>query len=205
MIEDAEQRSDDRFAKTYDVCIIGSGPAGVTLARRLGAKGLSVGLFEGGGLDLTTDSQELYEGTETGQPYYPLDATRLRYFGGSSNHWGGWTHKLDPYDFAPNPDNPLSGWPITLEEPGWVIIRNPDGGIGLNFQEEGIYERPVWPARQGAQQMQMHLEIMVDDLEAASAHAQACGATLADFQPQETVRVHLDPDGHPFCLYLGES
>ena len=99
----------------------------------------------------------------------------------------------------------LLGWPITVDEPGWVIIRNPDGGIGLNFQEERIYERPVWPAQPGAQQMQMHLEIMVDDLEAASAHAQACGATLADFQPQETVRVHLDPDGHPFCLYLGES
>lgn len=99
----------------------------------------------------------------------------------------------------------LLGWPITTEEPGWVIIRNPDGGIGLNFQEESIYVRPVWPAQPGEQQMQMHLEIMVDDLEAASAHAQACGATLADFQPQETVRVHLDPDGHPFCLYLGES
>lgn len=99
----------------------------------------------------------------------------------------------------------LLGWPITIDEPGWVIIRNPDGGIGLNFQEERIYERPVWPAQPGAQQMQMHLEIMVDDLDAASAHAQACGATLADVQPQETVRVHLDPDGHPFCLYLGES
>lgn len=99
----------------------------------------------------------------------------------------------------------LLGWPITVDEPGWVIIRNPDGGIGLNFQEERIYERPVWPAQPGAQQMQMHLEIMVDDLDAASAHAQACGATLADVQPQETVRVHLDPDGHPFCLYLGES
>lgn len=99
----------------------------------------------------------------------------------------------------------LLGWPITVDEPGWVIIRNPDGGVGLNFQEESIYERPVWPAQPGAQQMQIHLEIMVDDLDAASAHAQACGATLADFQPQETVRVHLDPDGHPFCLYLGES
>jgi hypothetical protein len=30
----------------------------------------------------------------------------------------------------------------------------------------------------------------------------SCGATLADYQPQDDVRVHLDPDGHPFCLYL---
>lgn len=99
----------------------------------------------------------------------------------------------------------LLGWPIDRDEPGWVVLRNPDGGIGLNVQEERIHQRPVWPAQPGEQQMQIHLEIMVDDLDAASAHAQACGATLADFQPQATVRVHLDPDGHPFCLYLDES
>lgn len=99
----------------------------------------------------------------------------------------------------------LLGWPISREEPTWVVLRNPDGGTGLNVQKEDIHVRPVWPAQAGQQQMQAHLEIMVDDLESASAHARACGATLADFQPQETVRVHLDPDGHPFCLYLGES
>jgi choline dehydrogenase-like flavoprotein len=112
MIEDAEDRADGRFDQPYDVAIIGSGPAGVTLARRLGARGLKVGLFEAGGLELTAASQELYRGTEVGQPYYALDAARLRYFGGSSNHWGGWTHALEAYDFTPNPDNPLSGWPI---------------------------------------------------------------------------------------------
>jgi hypothetical protein len=52
--------------------------------------------------------------------------------------------------------------------------------------------------------MMMHLEIRVDDLEAGCAHARACGATPAAFQPQQGVRVHFDPDGHPFCLYLGE-
>ncbi|MDR3475592.1 MAG: GMC family oxidoreductase [Devosia sp.] len=116
MIEDAETLGDDRFAKTYDACIIGSGPAGVTLARRLGARGLSVALCEGGGLKLTTASQTLYEGKVVGQPYYALDAARLRYFGGSSNHWGGWTHTLDPYDFAPSANNPLSGWPIRAND-----------------------------------------------------------------------------------------
>ena len=62
--------------------------------------------------------------------------------------------------------------------------------------------RPVWPAGPGDQQMMMHLEIKVDDLEASVAHAVAQGATLAGFQPQEDVRVCLDPAGHPFCLYL---
>lgn len=96
----------------------------------------------------------------------------------------------------------LLGWGITTEEPGWVTLRNPDGGIGMGFHIEDIYVPPVWPAKPGAQQMMMHLEIRVDDLAAGCAHAKTCGATLADFQPQDDVRVHLDPDGHPFCLYL---
>jgi hypothetical protein len=49
----------------------------------------------------------------------------------------------------------------------------------------------------------MHLDIEVDDLEAADAHAVAAGAVLADYQPQEDVRVYLDPAGHPFCLWVG--
>ena len=113
MILDAEARADDWFRdRTFDVCVVGSGPAGVTLARRLGTRGVSVGLFEAGGLRFRQESQDLYKGTATGQPYFPLDGARLRFFGGSSNHWGGWTRPLDPYDFDAKPHHPLSGWPI---------------------------------------------------------------------------------------------
>ena len=96
----------------------------------------------------------------------------------------------------------LLGWEIGTEEPGWVTLRNPAGGIGLAFHIEDVYSRPVWPSQPGQQLMMAHLEIRVDDLEAGCAHARECGATLAEFQPQEHVRVHFDPDGHPFCLYL---
>ena len=99
----------------------------------------------------------------------------------------------------------LLGWRITVESQEWVQLANPDGGIGLNVALEEIHVPPVWPAEEGAQQMQLHLEILVEDLASASAHAQACGATLAGFQPQEDVRVHIDPDGHPFCLYIREE
>jgi catechol 2,3-dioxygenase-like lactoylglutathione lyase family enzyme len=99
----------------------------------------------------------------------------------------------------------LLGWTTSVDKEGWVVLPNPEGGIGLSFQKEDIYVRPVWPARPGEQQMMMHLEIRVDDLDAGCAHAQACGAILADYQPQDDVRVHLDPDGHPFCLYIDEA
>jgi catechol 2,3-dioxygenase-like lactoylglutathione lyase family enzyme len=97
----------------------------------------------------------------------------------------------------------LLGWTTGVEEPGWVILRPPGGGHTLNFQTEPRYVRPVWPAGPGDQQMMMHLEIGVDDLEAGVARAVALGATLAGFQPQRDVRVCLDPAGHPFCLFLG--
>jgi catechol 2,3-dioxygenase-like lactoylglutathione lyase family enzyme len=97
----------------------------------------------------------------------------------------------------------LLGWPIGRDEPDWVTLRPPGAGAGLSFQAEKAYARPTWPAGPGDQQMMMHLDIEVEDLEAAGAHAVAAGAVLAEYQPQEDVRVYLDPAGHPFCLWVG--
>ena len=94
----------------------------------------------------------------------------------------------------------LLGWEQTYAEPGWVTLKSPDGR-GLSFQEEEHHVRPVWPGEPGEQQQQLHLDIRVDDLAAGSARAEELGAVLANFQPQDTVRVHLDPAGHPFCLF----
>ena len=75
-------------------------------------------------------------------------------------------------------------------------------GVGyLAVQKAEVYEPPVWPPEPGKQGMQMHLDIEVSDLAAAVEHALELGATLAEFQPQDDVRVLLDPAGHPFCLY----
>jgi catechol 2,3-dioxygenase-like lactoylglutathione lyase family enzyme len=100
----------------------------------------------------------------------------------------------------------LLGWEIDIDEPGWVTMQLRDGDgnpipANLAFQREEIYERPVWPNEAGRQQMQFHLDVAVRDLGAAVEDALALGAQLADFQPQQDVRVMLDPDGHPFCLY----
>lgn len=95
----------------------------------------------------------------------------------------------------------LLGWEVAVTEPDWVMLRGDGAGVRLSCQTEPHYVRPVWPARADAQQMMMHLDIQVDDLATGVEHAIACGATLADHQPQEDVRVCLDPAGHPFCLW----
>ena len=96
----------------------------------------------------------------------------------------------------------MLGWKRRSDEPGWVTLAPPDGGIGLSFQTDTRHVRPVWPAGDGDPQMQIHLDIEVQDLAAAVAYAQAAGATLAEFQPQTDVRVMQDPAGHPFCLWV---
>jgi catechol 2,3-dioxygenase-like lactoylglutathione lyase family enzyme len=96
----------------------------------------------------------------------------------------------------------LLGWRIAKEEPGWATVAPPDGVAYMAFQTSPEYTPPVWPPVEGRQQMMMHLDIEVDDLDAAIAHATELGATVAAHQPQEHVRVLLDPAGHPFCLYL---
>ena len=96
----------------------------------------------------------------------------------------------------------LLGWEINVDEGDWVLLRRPDDGTSLSFQTEPHYVRPVWPGAQGEQLMMLHLDIEVDDLDEAGAHAIALGAVLASFQPQDDVRVYLDPAGHPFCLWI---
>jgi catechol 2,3-dioxygenase-like lactoylglutathione lyase family enzyme len=99
----------------------------------------------------------------------------------------------------------LLDWEIGSESDGWVTVRPPDGVVYLAFHVNDQYVRPVWPSTPGEQQQQLHLDFEVQDLEAAVAHAVELGAVPAEFQPQEDVRVMLDPDGHPFCLYLGST
>jgi catechol 2,3-dioxygenase-like lactoylglutathione lyase family enzyme len=104
----------------------------------------------------------------------------------------------------------LLGFPVTVNEgpgpgeppeAGWAQVRTGDGPT-LGFEYERHWRAPVWPAEPGAPHATQHLDVHVDDLDAAVEHAVAQGARLADHQPQEDVRVLFDPVGHPFCLYL---
>ncbi|MFD1701984.1 FAD-dependent oxidoreductase [Methylopila henanensis] len=109
----ADLRSGEAPAElTGDVCVVGSGPAGVTLALELAKKGRQVVLLESGGEHYEEASQALYEGRITGHQNIDVAASRLRQFGGTSGHWTGMCAPLDPVDFTPRPDMPDHGWPI---------------------------------------------------------------------------------------------
>lgn len=97
----------------------------------------------------------------------------------------------------------LLGLPVPEVPEGedWVALRETDGW-SLAIQLEPEQARVSWPAGAGDQHMQVHLEIRADDLRIAVAHALACGASEAAHQPQDDVRVMLDPEGHPFCLWV---
>lgn len=85
-------------------------------------------------------------------------------------------------------------------------LRNSQGGIGLNIQAEATYEPPVWPEQPGSQAKMMHLEVLVDDLDAAVQRVLECGGVEARHQPADRdrtrLRIMLDPAGHPFCLFI---
>jgi choline dehydrogenase-like flavoprotein len=96
----------------YDYCIVGAGPAGITLAIKLAKKNKKILLVEGGGTEISHESQSLYEGEVVGDEYLSLDTCRLRYFGGTSNHWSGVCRTFDEIDFLSRPKFHLYEWPI---------------------------------------------------------------------------------------------
>lgn len=98
----------------YEVCVVGGGPTGITLALQLAAKGMRVALLEGGGLAYSDASQALYAVESHGMDMLAA-STRLRYLGGTSNHWAGRCRPFEPADFSSRPPSGIPGWPITYE------------------------------------------------------------------------------------------
>lgn len=95
----------------------------------------------------------------------------------------------------------LRGWTIWTIDHDSASLDIGDGVAYLAVQRNPDHVPPVWPAPAGAAQMQVHLDFEVTDLVAETSRAVELGATLADYQPQDNVRVLFDPAGHPFCLY----
>ena len=112
MIDRAENVPRDATLRC-DVCIIGAGAAGIAIARELAGTKLDVIVLESGLETREEDTQDLYDGTLRGAPQFPLLTSRLRYLGGTTNHWAGMCRPLDPIDFEHRSWVPHSGWPIS--------------------------------------------------------------------------------------------
>jgi choline dehydrogenase-like flavoprotein len=174
------------FAKAFDVCVIGAGPAGISLVRRLAGHGLEVALMEAGGLEWSEASQAVAAGESVGLAFPALDVARLRYLGGSSGHWNGLCRALDAEDFEPRPANPDGGWPIGRAEldPYTAEVHDildlvpiDDGAAGAGADAPGFrrihYFRSA-PTRFG--------EKYLDELTAAPLIALAIHANLVDLR-----------------------
>jgi len=120
MLTDLNQSNPGSIGETqFDVVIAGGGPAGITLARKLAAAGKTVALLEGGDLQYSQQSHEVYTISEQSDDYTKMyfEATRLRYFGGTSNHWAGRCSPCRDLDFTDRPGiYSEPGWPLPLSE-----------------------------------------------------------------------------------------
>ena len=91
----------------------------------------------------------------------------------------------------------LLGWDVKVDE-DWADIRPEDGSTCISFQQVADYSAPSWPGQTAPQQM--HLDVMVSDLDEGETVVAELGGTRAEDQPGTSFRVFLDPAGHPFCL-----
>lgn len=116
MIRDADEV--ERNARLeVDICIVGSGPAGISLALTLSGQGLSIILLESGRMEAAESTQALYAGEVVdARLHSPPDKYRHRGFGGSTAIWGGRCMPFDPIDFEQREYIPGSGWPISYDE-----------------------------------------------------------------------------------------
>lgn len=111
-----DARRIDQTVFDTEVCIVGAGAAGITIAHEFANTQVSVLLLESGGFELDAETQSLARGENISHVNFDLAATRLRFLGGTTNHWGGMTYRLSEADMAVRSDMPLSGWPMTHAE-----------------------------------------------------------------------------------------
>jgi choline dehydrogenase-like flavoprotein len=137
-----------------DLCVVGAGAAGITLARAFANAPFRTVVLESGGMELESDTQRLNEGESVGLDYFPLVGARLRYFGGTTNHWGGTCRPFDAPDFAGMPGVANTTWPISLadvephyDEAAAIVQLSDSGWTTEEWAERSRFEPlPIHPA-----------------------------------------------------------
>ena len=143
MIRDARGIA-DQPTLDCDVCVVGAGAAGITIARALSRSGLKVLVLESGGLGFDQRTQNLSGGRSVGQPA-GVGYSHLRYFGGTTNHWRGWCRPLDEIDFEPRESVPHSGWPLRRSD----LDPYYDAARDVCELREDSFDPAHWAARTG--------------------------------------------------------
>jgi len=192
MIIDAKKLAPN-FTAEAEVCIVGAGAAGITLARDLAGSNRKVVLMEGGDLSYTPESQQLYAGDVIGHSSIPLDMDRLRFFGGTTNHWSGscspfWQSDFEDWPFGLETLEPYYRrahaicqlGPYTYNPEDW----NMEQARALNFPPGSRFESGVFqyspPTRFGS--------VYRDDLASSSNVTVYLNANLIDIETAESGR-----------------
>ena len=158
MLIDSRQLPDGQILDA-DICIVGGGPAGITLALELARSSLRVVLLESGGMTLDDRTQSLYAGPNLGFQYDPLDEARLRFLGGSSNHWAGNCMPLTPIDFERRDWMAHSGWPISFDDLAPFYER---AQPYCELQTERPYDFDFWAEKLGGTRLQVNPEFLTN-------------------------------------------
>ncbi len=121
MIINTSQQNEN-FIDNSDICIVGAGPAGITLAKEISKnESINISIIESGDLNFDSKNQKLNSGEclEFGNyPHknYSVSHARIRQFGGTSNVWAGWSGPLEKNDFKERLWIDKSGWPISYQD-----------------------------------------------------------------------------------------
>ena len=143
MIIDLNEAGPDALDGAFDLAVCGTGPAGMTVAREVAARGGRVLLLEGGGLDPSGQSQAVYDGASVGSVPYPhVQSCRLRYLGGTSMHWAGRCAVFDRIDFEPREVFGMPGWPIAYDE---AYRRLAEAMAILDLAPDALSADRAWP------------------------------------------------------------
>ena len=206
---------------TADVCIIGAGAAGISIALELINSGKSVVVLEAGGREYSARAQQLYAGKILNRPYFQLDVDRVRILGGTTFHWGGWCGPLTQQDLAERAWVPESGWPLSWEElevhypraqelcelshynynlVGWLEASNPPLPFNSSLLEHFVYQfspptrfgEAYHDALKDAKDVTVMLQANVTDIECAdSVTAVRCIHAVSMNGKEVTVKAHI--------------